>query len=139
MIGPLPSQRCTWTPATPTNPAGRRHYRHRHAEFLVFLKLVAKAYPRRQLHVVLDNYGTHTHLTAKAGLAKHPARPPALHPDFGELDEPGRGVRLHHHPPGDPAGQLRQRRGPGRCHPPLRRWPDQRCQPFLWVKTPTTA
>jgi hypothetical protein len=62
------------------------------------------------------------------------ARPPALHPDFGELDEPGRGVRLHHHPPGDPAGQLRQRRGPGRCHPPLRRWLDQRRQPFVWVK-----
>jgi hypothetical protein len=30
---------------------------------------VAKAYPRRQLHVVLDNYGTHTHPTAKAWLA----------------------------------------------------------------------
>jgi transposase len=46
--------------------------RHRHAEFLAFLKLVAKAYPRRQLHVVLDNYGTHTHPKVKAWLAKHP-------------------------------------------------------------------
>jgi transposase len=46
--------------------------RHRHAEFLAFLKLVAKAWPRRQLHVVLDNYGTHTHPTVKAWLAKHP-------------------------------------------------------------------
>ena len=46
--------------------------RHRHGEFLAFLKLVAKAYPRRQLHVVLDNYGTHTHAAVKAWLAKHP-------------------------------------------------------------------
>ena len=46
--------------------------RHRHAEFLAFLKLVAKAYPRRQLHLVLDNYGTHTHPTVMAWLAKHP-------------------------------------------------------------------
>ena len=34
------------------------HPRHRHGEFLDFLKLVARAYPRRQLHVVLDNYAT---------------------------------------------------------------------------------
>ena len=45
--------------------------RHRHAEFLAFLKLVAKAYPRRQLHVVLDNYGTHSHAAVQAWLAKH--------------------------------------------------------------------
>ena len=32
--------------------------RHRHEEFLRFLKQVAKAYPRRQLHIVVDNYAT---------------------------------------------------------------------------------
>jgi DDE superfamily endonuclease len=46
--------------------------RYRHAKFLAFPKLVAKAYPRRQLQVVLDNYGTHTHPTVTAWLAKHP-------------------------------------------------------------------
>ena len=46
--------------------------RHRHGEFLAFLQLVAKAYPRRQLHLVLDNYGTHTHAAVKAWLARHP-------------------------------------------------------------------
>ena len=46
--------------------------RHRHREFLAFLKLVAKAYPRRQLHVVLDNYATHKHAKVQAWLAKHP-------------------------------------------------------------------
>jgi len=46
--------------------------RHRHQEFLAFLKQVAKAYPRRQLHVVCDNYATHKHATVQAWLAKNP-------------------------------------------------------------------
>ncbi len=33
--------------------------RHRHQEFLAFLKQVAKAYPRVRLHIVVDNYATH--------------------------------------------------------------------------------
>jgi transposase len=47
------------------------HPRHRHGEFLAFLRLVARAYPRRQLHVVVDNYATHKHERVKAWLAKH--------------------------------------------------------------------
>jgi transposase len=47
------------------------HPRHRHGEFLDFLKLVARAYPRRQLHVVLDNYATHKHQRVQAWLARH--------------------------------------------------------------------
>jgi transposase len=46
--------------------------RHRNGEFLTFLKLVARAHPRVQLHVVCDNYATHSHPTVKAWLAKHP-------------------------------------------------------------------
>jgi len=46
--------------------------RHTHAEFLDFLKLVAKAYPRVKLHVVADNYATHKHPAVKAWLAKNP-------------------------------------------------------------------
>jgi hypothetical protein len=58
------------------------HPRHRHGEFLGFLKLVARAYPRRQLHVVLDNCG---HPQARQGpdLADQPSpNPPALHTDL---------------------------------------------------------
>src|SRR5918911_3775359 len=33
--------------------------RHRHQEFGAFLQQVTAAYPRRQLHVVCDNYATH--------------------------------------------------------------------------------
>src|SRR6059058_1890546 len=46
--------------------------RHRHQEFLAFLKQVAAAYPRRQLHVVVDNYATHKHPAVRAWLARHP-------------------------------------------------------------------
>ena len=48
------------------------HPRHTHAEFLAFLKQVAKAYPRVKLHIVCDNYGTHKHPRVKAWLAKNP-------------------------------------------------------------------
>jgi len=46
--------------------------RHGKAEFLAFLKKVARAYPRRELHVVVDNYHTHKHDEINAWLAKHP-------------------------------------------------------------------
>jgi len=46
--------------------------RHRHQEFLAFLKQVAKAYPRVKLHVVCDNYATHKHPAVKAWLARNP-------------------------------------------------------------------
>ena len=46
--------------------------RHRHTEFLHFLRQVAKAYPRRELHVVCDNYATHKHPKVKAWLARNP-------------------------------------------------------------------
>jgi transposase len=46
--------------------------RHRHTEFLRFLRQVANAYPRRELHVVCDNYATHKHPTVKAWLARNP-------------------------------------------------------------------
>jgi transposase len=45
--------------------------RHRKAEFLDFLKKVARAYPRRDLHVVVDNYHTHKHAEVETWLAKH--------------------------------------------------------------------
>jgi transposase-like protein/transposase len=50
----------------------RCYDRHGKAEFLDFLKLVAKTYPRRKLHVVLDNYHTHKHDDINRWLAKNP-------------------------------------------------------------------
>jgi len=46
--------------------------RHRHEEFLRFLRQVAKAYPRKRLHIVVDNYATHKHPAVQAWLARNP-------------------------------------------------------------------
>ena len=46
--------------------------RHTNTEFLAFLKVVAKAYPRVKLHVVCDNYATHKHPNVTAWLEKNP-------------------------------------------------------------------
>ena len=47
--------------------------RHRHAEFLTFLKTIDRQVPKRlHVHLILDNYATHNHPAVKAWLAKHP-------------------------------------------------------------------
>jgi transposase/transposase-like protein len=50
--------------------------RHRHQEFLVFLKHVARAYPDRgdgsELHLVMDNYATHKRVEVRDWLAANP-------------------------------------------------------------------
>ncbi|MGD8150329.1 IS630 family transposase [Ornithinimicrobium sp. Y1694] len=46
--------------------------RHRHQEFLAFLKQVARAYPTGELHLVMDNYATHKKAEVKQWLAKNP-------------------------------------------------------------------
>lgn len=47
--------------------------RHRHQEFLRFLKSVEKgADPNLELHFILDNYATHKHAKVKAWLEKNP-------------------------------------------------------------------
>jgi transposase len=46
--------------------------RHRHQEFLAFLKHVARAYPERELRLVMDNYAAHKRPEVKAWLAANP-------------------------------------------------------------------
>jgi transposase len=50
--------------------------RHRHQEFLAFLKQVARAYPDTgdgtELHLVMDNYAAHKHPNVRRWLAEHP-------------------------------------------------------------------
>ena len=47
--------------------------RHRNTEFLKFLRMVDRAVPKGlQIHMILDNYGTHTHDNVVAWLEKHP-------------------------------------------------------------------
>lgn len=47
--------------------------RHRHQEFLRFLRHVeAQTPPDLALHLIVDNYGTHKHATVRRWLARHP-------------------------------------------------------------------
>ena len=46
--------------------------RHRHQEFLAFLKQVARAYPEQDLHLVMDNYATHKTAEVRSWLETNP-------------------------------------------------------------------
>jgi transposase len=47
--------------------------RHRHAEFLTFLRTVDREVDKDlQIHLILDNYATHKHPNVNAWLEKHP-------------------------------------------------------------------
>ena len=46
--------------------------RHRHQEFLAFLKHVARAYPSQELHLVMDNYAAHKRVEVRDWLAANP-------------------------------------------------------------------
>ena len=47
--------------------------RHRHQEFIRFLKKIdAEVAPKLNLHLIVDNYGTHKHPRVKAWLRHHP-------------------------------------------------------------------
>jgi transposase len=47
--------------------------KHRHEEFLVFLRTIDRNVPKAlQVHLILDNYHTHKHPETKTWLAQHP-------------------------------------------------------------------
>jgi transposase len=110
--------------------------RHRNEEFLAFLKRVAKTYPRRRLHIVVDNYATHKHPNVQAWLARNPRI--ALHftPTSGSwlnLVEIFFGIIT----------RQAIRRGTftsvkdliAAIETFIDGW-NERCQPFVWTKTP---
>jgi transposase len=45
---------------------------HTAADFLSFMRQVTRAYPRRELHVILDNSSSHSTPEVRAWLARHP-------------------------------------------------------------------
>ena len=97
--------------------------RHRHQEFLAFLKQVARAYPDdgRQLHLVMDNYAAHKRVEVRDWLAANPRIHVHFTPTSRVLAEPGRGLVRHHRTPGHPPRHLRLRQGPQRQDPRLHR------------------
>jgi transposase len=52
---------------------GQLHRRHRSKEFLSFLRTIEEAVPAKlDVHLVMDNYGTHKTPSVKGWLARHP-------------------------------------------------------------------
>ena len=52
---------------------GQCYQRHRHQEFLRFLRRLDQEFPgQTPLHLVMDNYGTHKHANVRAWLQRHP-------------------------------------------------------------------
>ena len=52
---------------------GQCMHRHRHCEFIRFLENIERSTPRRkQIHLILDNYGTHKHPKVKEWFGAHP-------------------------------------------------------------------
>ena len=93
--------------------------RHRHQEFLAFLKHVARAYPDVELHLVMDNYAAHKRRRGPRLAGGEPADPRPLHPDLRILAEPGRGLVRHHRTPSHPPRQLHLRPRPDDQDPGL--------------------
>src|SRR5215213_7821268 len=101
---------------------GRCQPRHRHQEFLRFLKQVARAYPGVELHLVMEQLRRpQAHRDPRLAGRQSP-RPRAFHADVGLLDEPGRGLVRDHPTAGHPPRHVRQCQGPHRCNPGLHRW-----------------
>ena len=52
---------------------GQCYQRHRHQEFLKFLRTLEQEFPGKiPLHLVMDNYGTHKHQNVRNWLKRHP-------------------------------------------------------------------
>ncbi len=112
--------------------------RHRHQEFLRFLKQVAKAYPRQPLHVVADNYAAHKHPAVKAWLVKNPRITMHFTPTSGSwmnLVEVFFGI-LTRQPirRGTFTSVTDLETAIGTC---IDAW-NERCEPFRWVKDADT-
>ena len=110
--------------------------RHRHQEFLAFLKQVARAYPDRRA-APGDGQLRRPQAPRGQGLAgRQPAGARALHPDPRLLDEPGRGLVLHHRTPSHPPRHLRLASSDlnAKIRAFIDGWND-RCHPFVWTKT----
>ncbi len=113
--------------------------RHRHQEFLAFLKQVAKAYPDdgtgRELHLVMDNYAAHKRVEVRDWLAKNPRIKVHFTPTSGSwlnLVEVWFGIIERQAIHRGSFGSVRDLNAKIRAF--IDGWND-RCHPFVWTKT----
>ena len=90
---------------------GECQARHRHQEFLQFLRRLDREFPLDlDLHLIVDNYGTHKHPKMKSWLAGSPsALPSPFHSDQHVVVESGGALVWSAHGEADSARQLFQR------------------------------
>ena len=83
----------------------------RHTEFLAFLEQLDRTVPkRREIHLILDNYGTHTHPAVEAWFARAAAVSPAFCADQRLVAQPGRTLVCGDHPQAHPPRHLSEPR-----------------------------
>jgi transposase len=110
--------------------------RHRHQEFLRFLKQVARTYPDRELHLVMDNYAAHKRVEIRRWLEANPRIQVHFTPtsaSWMNLVEVWFGIierqAIHR-------GTFRSVRDlNAKIRGFINGWND-RCHPFVWTKTP---
>lgn len=85
--------------------------RHRHREFLRFLKTIdERTLPHLDLHLIVDNYATHKTPRGEALAQSPPALSFALHTQVRLVAQPGRAVLCRDHPEAHPPRRLQKRR-----------------------------
>jgi transposase len=109
--------------------------RHRHQEFLRFLKQVARAYPDRELHLVMDNYAAHKRVEVRRWLQANPRVQVHFTPTSGSwlnLVEVWFGIIERQAIRRGTFGSVKDLNAKIRAF--IDGWND-RCHPFVWTKT----
>jgi transposase/transposase-like protein len=110
--------------------------RHRHQEFLAFLRQLARAYPDDPLHVVMDNYAAHKQVEVRDWLAANPRIHVHLTPTSGSwlnLVEVWFAIIERQAIHRGTFGSVKDLNAKIRAF--IDGWND-RCHPFVWTKTP---
>jgi DDE superfamily endonuclease len=106
------------------------YQRHIHVESIAFLESLAKHYPKLELHLVCDNYGTHKHPAVPQWLAAHPRLHLQFTPTSASLFNLVERWFTRH-------GSFDSVRRPERTITRyLADW-NESAQPFRWIKTST--
>ena len=117
------------------NVVGACKPRHRHQEFLAFLKQVARAYPGRDLHLVMDNYAAHKRVEVRDWLAANQRIQVHFTPTSGSwlnLVEVWFGIIERQAIHRGTFGSVKDLNAEIRAF--VNDWND-RCHPFVWTKT----
>jgi len=95
--------------------------RHRHQEYLSFLREIEKNVPENlDVHIIVDNYATHKHLRVRRRFRTRPRFPCALHSDLFLLAQSGGNLVQSHHATSHSPRDVPQCEGTGRENRSLR-------------------